>query len=274
MFSLIMNKCCVCIEGQLRGSNNCGSTIKKYLIEKLNADLYFIIQNFEKYNEENTKHYGLSKIIVYENPLNFANIFDELCDKYNFDKFKWRETFKKVHNSNYKLGYDRPGTCIRRMYNRYLIYNELKDSDYEWFVISRSDYYFVDYFYDLNELKKDCLNLCDSCSWGGLNNNIIIFHKNLFEKVLTYIKIFLKGDFLDYYLNNCNNSCINEENFFMINMIINDVKINFIKNKWFISADNLNEITTWEKIKKSDNNHYYKYKSEYDDCMYYLKNNN
>jgi len=82
-----MNKICICIEGQLRGFNCCGPTIKEHLVEKLNADLYFIIQNFEQHNEENTKHYGFpKKIIVYDNPSTFEKIFDELCDKYNYNK--------------------------------------------------------------------------------------------------------------------------------------------------------------------------------------------
>ncbi|MEY4571480.1 MAG: hypothetical protein RLZ10_691, partial [Bacteroidota bacterium] len=75
-----MNKVCVCIEGQLRGAAHCGPTIKKYLIDKFNADLYFVVQNYEKHNSDNFKYYGKSvKQIVYDNPLpNFTQVFDKL----------------------------------------------------------------------------------------------------------------------------------------------------------------------------------------------------
>ena len=56
-----MNKVCVCIEGQLRGAAHCGPTIKKYLIDKLNADLYFVVQNYEKHNSDNFKQYIAQK---------------------------------------------------------------------------------------------------------------------------------------------------------------------------------------------------------------------
>lgn len=271
-----MNKTCVCIEGQLRGSKRCGPTIKKYLVEKLNADLYLFLQNYEKHKEYNIKYYGNpKKVIIYDNPYpNFEKIFDNLCNKFNCDKSKWRETFTKLIDGNYMLGYEKPGTCIRRMYNRYLIFNELQNSDYEWFVILRSDLYFVDYFYDLSQLKNDCLNLYKKGDWGGLNNNFLVFHKSLFENVLNYIKFFLNGNVLNYYLNNYDNSDeINEEKFFHINMKINNIKFNYIENMWYISADDLEETTTWAKIQKSNNGDYFKYNYDYLDAINKIKQN-
>jgi hypothetical protein len=270
------DKVCVCIEGQIRGAKRCGPTIQKYLIDRLNADLYIIAQKYEKHDDQKLKCYGnAKKIILYDNPIpSFEKTFDDLCETFNYDKSIWRETFSQIPNEeNYKLGFDKPGTCIRRMYNRYLIYNELKNCDYDWFIILRSDLYFVDDFYDVSQLKIDCLNIHENGGWGGYNNNLIAFSKYSFENVLNYIQSFLNGKMLHYYLN-INNIIfytLNEEKFFALNMMANDVEINYIKNMWYISADETDEYTTWASIKQI-NGDYYKYDYDYFEAQDYINN--
>ena len=155
---------------------------------------------------------------------------------------------------------------MRRMYNRYLIYNELKDMDYDWFVIMRSDLFFVNYFTDINKIKEDALNIYRKCNWKGYNNNLIVFHKNNIEKILTYIKTFLDGSFLNFALRTKQKN-VNEERFFKYNMDIKNIKPNYINNVWYTSADSIKGFTTWAKIKIANNGDIYKYKEEYDDAM-------
>ncbi len=45
-----MTNICVCIEGQVRGAKRCAPTIRKHLIDKYKADLFFVIQNYEQIN--------------------------------------------------------------------------------------------------------------------------------------------------------------------------------------------------------------------------------
>lgn len=261
---------CVCIEGQLRGSKNCGPTIKKYLVEKNNADLYFCLQNYEKHNDDNLKYYGLYKQYkIYNNPIpDFSNTFDDLCSKFNYEK-KWISNFEKILNYNWKLGYDRPGTCIRRMYNRYLIYEMLKDKQYDWFVLLRSDLFFINDFYDISAFDTSKLYCYEKGGWGGVNNNLIVFHKNIFEKVLTYIKNFLNLSFLNFLNDNLdlNNVYLNEEVFFMYNMKLNQIDFSFIPTVWFISGDE-GDVNTWDfPLRKDVNGYFYKYDYDYNDAM-------
>lgn len=284
-----MKNTCVCIEGQLRGSERCGPTIKKHLVEKLNADLYFVLQNYHEHEDKNVYFYGdPKKVVLYENPDptplpipgapvtskpgTFEEIFDSLCDSFNYDNLLWRKTFEEVKNLNYTFGYYCPGTCIRRMYNRYLIYKELKNIKYDWYVILRSDLYFVDDF--VIDQIKPTLNLYQKGGHNGLNNNLIVFNKENFEKVLTYIKNFLNGSFLNYYKRHHSNLFLNEELFFGVNMNLQNIEPNFIETRWYISANSQQDYTTWAGVHKSIDGDLYKYDYDYNDCMIYLKRKN
>lgn len=270
-----MSKICVCIEGQLRGAKNCGPTIKTHVIDPLNADLYFCLQNYEHHNNSNLKYYGSHKqSLVYENPQpDFSNTFNELCTIFNYETSKWKSNFDIINDANWSLGFSAPGTCIRRMFNRYIIYNMLKNLNYEWFIILRSDLYFVDTFYDILSFDNNTLyHYGDGC-YGGINNNLIVFHKNIFDKVLTYIHNFLNLNLLNFYILNSdpsNRFGINEEIFFMCNMLISKIKTESIATKWFISADK-GDISTWASIKQDSNGYLYKYDYDYNDIKHYLK---
>jgi hypothetical protein len=277
-----MSNICVCIEGQLRGSEKCGENIKKYLIDYLKADLYFYLQNYELYNESDLKYYGEYKEkIVYDNPNpNFENIFDNLAEKFGYDKNIWRDTFTqlKERDQNFSLGYEKPGTCIRRMYNRYLIYEYFKDKNYDWYIISRSDFYFVDNFYDISNFNKNNLYVAELGDWGGINNNLIIFNKINFEKILTYIKTFLSGQFLNIVNNKIKirslrkfMKIINEEKFFMFNMEIANIQISKLQLLWYISGDEITNYTSWYPFKKSEIGDIYKYDYDYFYCQNYLQ---
>ena len=257
-------KVCVCIEGELRGAKRCGENIRKYLIDHLNADLFFCIQDYKYYDENDLKYYGEYKeFMIYSNPEpDFKNIFNDLCKIYNFEENKWQTTFT-LRNDNFKLGYDKPGTCIRRMYNRYLIYHMLKKYNYDWFIILRSDLYFVDYFYDINFFNAGELTLAKITNWGGLNNNLIIFDKSIIDNILLYITNFLNLSFFNHIKQSKKKRKINEEIFFMNNMIINNVKTRLIDHMWYISADSPTAYTTWNKIKVAPNGDIYKYEQDY-----------
>lgn len=223
-----MSKVCVCIEGQLMKSEDCGISMKKHLIDKLNADLFIFVQNYIGHDNKNIFNYGL-KYFTYDNPIpNFTIYFDQLCDYNNLDKSLWRKTLETL-DGDYKLGFDKPGICIRKMFNRYILFSELKNLDHEWFIVTRSDLLFVNDF-DLSELKDDCLNiaLVDNL----YDNDLIAFHKSNLEKILNYIIYFLNGSVLEKYKSSYNNQKINEQTFFKMNMEISNVNVHFIKKLW------------------------------------------
>lgn len=262
---------CVCIEGQLRGSKTCGPTIKKHLIDKLDADLYFCLQNYSNHNQLGLKDYGSCiEYHIYDNPEpDFSLIFNNLCESYNLPKDTWKANFHFIKDENWTLGYNRPGTCIRRMYNRMLIYEMLKHKSYEWYILSRSDLFFIDDFFDISFFDPNFLHYCERGGWGGINNNLLVFHRDLFDKVLLYITNFFDMKLLMCYKSQQIFTAINEEKFFMLNMLINSVPIKHIPLRWFISADE-GDISTWADIRKDSEGRLYKYDYDHDACIDYI----
>lgn len=264
-------KICVCIEGQLRGAKTCGPTIKKHLIDKLDADLYFCLQNYTNYNKLGLNYYGdYIDYNLYDNPEpDFSLIFNNLCETYNLPKDTWKANFHFIKDENWTLGFHRPGTCIRRMYNRMLIYEMLKNKPYEWYILLRSDLFFVDDFFDINFFDPKFLYYCEKGGWGGINNNLIVFHKDLFKKILLYITNFLDMKLLMFYQSQQFFTPLNEEKFFMLNMLINKVAVKNMPLKWFISADE-GDISTWASIQKDSDGRLFKYDYDHDECIKYL----
>lgn len=271
-------KVCVVVEGQLRAPITSGPTFKKYLVDELNADLYFYLQNFNDHKDENLNYYGGHKeSVVYSNPIpNFETIFNNLCEKYNYDKKNWDTFFKRVKDDNYKLGYQKPGTCIRRMYNRYLIYEYLKDKEYDWFIISRSDMCFVEPLVTMSKLQQmvhDKLYVYKEGSYNGVNNNLIVFHKNIFNEICNYIHLFLSGKLLNFILNISRNRPfgLNEEKFFYNCLRAQNIQIDYLPIKSYICGDSVNEVTTWARIRVDPKlKKIYKYTYDYTVCLKYL----
>jgi hypothetical protein len=271
-------KVCVIVEGQLRGAVTSGPTFKKYLVDELNADLYFYLQNFSDHKDENLNYYGENKgVVVYSNPEpNFTSTFNNLCDRYNYDKNNWNIFFNRVRDENYKLGFQKPGTCIRRMYNRYLIYEYLKDKDYDWFIISRSDMCFVDPLVtvsNLEQMSHNKLYAYKQGAYNGVNNNLIVFHKDIFNEICNYIHLFLSGKLLNFMLNIARNRTfgLNEEKFFYNCLRAQNINIEYLSIKSYICGDSLKEVTTWVKIRHDPKmNKYYKYEYDYRPCLEYL----
>lgn len=259
-------KVCVIIEGQLRGSENCGPTIKKYLVDFLNADLYFYVQYYEHHLDKNFDFYGecLGKNI-YDNPIpDFENTFNKLCMSKNIDQNKWKTNFHFFKDDNYKLGYssNKPGTCIRRMYNRHLIYEKFKDLDYEWFVILRSDMYFYKNFPNILDFSSENLYTYKLGKHDGTNSNLIVFNKKKMKEILNYIDLFLDGSLITYSMKNNIDKSLNEERFFdLVLKTSNTCNIDLDDVSCFISGNLNDTFTTWEKFKRAEN---YVYKYLYD----------
>lgn len=261
-----MEKICVIIEGQLRGSENCGPTIQKYVVEHLNADLYFYVQNYELHDDSFFEYYGAYKEkIIYDNPSpDFEQVFNSIASNKNIEKEKWKTNFNYFIDNNYKLGYDnkKPGTCIRRMYNRHLIYEKFKDYDYDWYIILRSDMYFYEKFHDIITFSKDSLHVSNFGNWNGINNNLIVFNKQIMKNVLNYLELFLNGSLITFSTKNKINKTLNEERFFKLACYASNVKIKHMKTTFcFISGNKNQKFTTWSNLYSYFD---YVYKYEYD----------
>ena len=265
-----MSGTCVIIEGQLRGSRRCGPTIRRHVVEALNADLVIYAQHTPEYDTaECARHYGPAAYFhAYENPTpDFSDIFDALRAELQCD-FDWRDTFKQIRSYNYHLGFDRPGTCIRRMYNRHLLYRHLQNADYDRYILMRSDLYFLADFPIAACPDPNTLYGADVMRWRGINNNLLVFGAPLREKVLNYITLFLDGS-IARLGHSPTPLGMNEEEFFHRAMTLQSVNSATFKHNWFISADSLDELITWKSdtVRQHPNGQLYKYQDEFEQAF-------
>jgi len=256
---------CVCYEGEFRGSKTCYPTIKKHIVERFHTDEIMCIQTNPKVTIDDSV--DLTKFVhvhTYANPQpDFTLRFDKLCDKYGYSKENWRTSFEKITGSNWMLGFssEKPGTCIRRMYNRYVLLDILKKYDYEWIVLTRSDLHFVRspdaaVLFDRTKIVVAAIG-----SYGHINNNFVVFHKDHMQQVLGYIHHFLDTAFVNH-MRSKNYEKTNEEGFFETMMQLSNVKHTKTDSCWYISADSVEDHTTWATIKQN-NGDLFKYGDEY-----------
>ena len=244
--------------------------MRRHLIDALGADLIIHAQHTPEYNiAECAARYGEAEDTrVYENPApDFSRIFDALRAELKYE-FDWRDMFKQIKSANYHLGFDGPGTCIRRMYNRHLIHRQLQElqADYDWYILTRSDMFFLDDFPMHQCTNPNTLYSAAVGCWRGINNNLLVFGAPLREKVLNYITLFLEGSMARIGNPITPREGMGEEEFCKRGMDLQQVNQATINHNWFISADSEDELRTWEStsIHRHANGQLYKYKEEFE----------
>jgi hypothetical protein len=67
----------------------------------------------------------------------------------------------------------------------------------------------------------------------AFNDNLLVFHKNIFIQVCEYIHLFLSGN-LYYYFTKNHNLDINQGELFKLCMIFKNIKIKYLNNKNYL----------------------------------------
>lgn len=249
----------VILEGELRGCKSCIPSIKKHLVDHLVADMMAYTQNYVDH-DKNAMYVGdLSHNVSYDNPNDMGSILDKLCSELYVSP-DWRKTFKQVRDKNWTLGFKRKGTCIRRMYNRHLIYKFIVENnlEYDYYVLTRSDHMFVN---DFNPPIGDKLIVSNVQSHGGINSNLLVVPKSQLH-ALEYCKVFLDGSVANL------KGGLNEEQFFMRCIQLLKIPVQAVKNTWFISGDTTHDYKTWGNFFKCNSTGFiYKKPEEFDSAM-------
>ena len=232
-----MSNTCIIIEGELRAGRRCGPNIRKYVIDALGADLIICAQNTDEFNTEtHAGYYGpAAHFHAYSNPVpDFSDIFDSLRTELKCD-FDWRETLR-LNGDNWRRGFDGPGVCIRRMYNRHLIYQQLKNADYSQYILTRSDMYFLDDF-PLNRCADPhTLYIGPAGNSGGVNNDLLVFGAPIREAVLNYLTLFLDGT-LARAGNPPDSNGLTEPGLFQRICDLQKINRSTLPHTWFVTAD-------------------------------------
>jgi hypothetical protein len=223
-------KYAVCIYGQLRASSTVLENLNKFLIKELKADLFLLVQYTKTDIDDYIHLFDTENKIIYDPPdviKTFIN-YDSLEKKNNYLKDPYLQLYYNWHKINETFG-------------------DIFENNYEYIILTRSDYLHLLPFPNiLNICNNNDIFWCyDGHEWGGINSTLICVPSKHIKNYLSSFYNYLQDPINTSYLNKYD---LNVERF---------LKIVFNKFKWkigklelnaFITAKNLNEITTWADI--------------------------
>lgn len=153
-------------------------------------------------------------------------------------------------------------SCLRLYENLYKIYEDWGDvfeQNYEYIILTRSDYLHLFPFPDIVNLcdDKDIFWCYDGHEWEGINGTLLVVPYKYIKEFLTCMHNYLQESNNISLLNSMD---LNAERFIKIIFEINNWKIGKIAPNAFITTSSYNEITTQGTIYYCNNNKvFYKY---------------
>jgi hypothetical protein len=229
----MQKKYAVCMFGQLRAVETIIEKFYAHLIKPLDADLFVMAQTTGTDIDKNINLFKTENKIIYDPP-DSTKIF------INYNNLLKNDNYINISELNI-------------YYNCYKIsetFGEILEKEYDYVIVTRSDYLHLFPFPDITTLcETDDLIWCyEGHEWGGLNTTLVCLHSKYIKKYLSCTYNYLQDS---KNIERFNNRSLNSERFF--NLIFDDYnwKIGKIQNNAFITASNINEITTWAEIKYS-----------------------
>jgi hypothetical protein len=252
--NLLKKRYAVCIYGQLRAINVVLENLNKFLIEELNADLYLLVQYSNTSIDEYINLFNTEDKIIYHPP-DVTTIFR------NYNLLK--------KNNNY---INNP--YLQLYYNWHKInetFGDIFEQNYEYIILTRSDYLHLLPFPNiLNYCNNNDTFWCyDGHEWGGINSTLICVSSKYIKQYLSSFYKYLQNRYNVRYLNN---NDFNVERFLNLIFYKFNWKIGKIENNAFITATDLNEITTWGQIEYCPKkNLFFKYADQFENAFDSLK---
>jgi hypothetical protein len=239
-------KVCIVLEGKLKAPEKCGPNIKKYLVDELDeyAELNLVIQESEQNMLQYISLYGNhNKALMYKNPVpDFRSVFNYICKLKNYNPSTWELFYEQFINHKNKSSIE---SFIKKMYNRHIIYDIFKTElhNYDWFIITSPNMYFINKLLTKKSFENMDTNTLyvnkDDSIIEGINNDLLIFHKNIFNEVCDYIHLFLCGNLFYYYKKNISgnkssNINLTESQLFKLCMQFKNINIQYLNYRNYI----------------------------------------
>lgn len=260
-------KVALCLNGTLRGVNNCLPTLYQNVISVLDADVFACFNREHDDDHERIKKLPgniiETRVDVQENLINILpDIF-------------WHTHFKLVteilDSSNECLvNYISPvlgshASLIHR-YNWYRLYKMMEKylDRYDAFIVTRPDHYYLFPIFGLDFIKNNqeyMLNYNEHNFWGINADFLIVSRENFINWFGNNIKYFIDENYVYRLLDKIKQYPIKTSE--VASMIIceeEQIKLKSFSINSFISADSLNECTSKVPIQYDETNkHYFKY---------------
>lgn len=238
------HKYAFCMWGELRGITSTSDSLYKNVIKPLNADVFICCQKTGKDIDNNISLFK-----------------DNIVDKQLYDKPNLNDVYKHLDAIENK-GNFRIDSNLQMYYNFYKInklYGKLFETEYDYIILSRSDFLHIFEFPNISNLTKndDIIWSYDEHDYGGINMCLLVVPAKYIVRYLTSTYNYLNDE---SNIDKLNRLDLNNEKLYKLYFNENNWKIGKIQNNAFITCDSDKEITTWGEIKYSDKyNVYYKY---------------
>ena len=252
----------LCLYGEVRGTKTCAPTIYENVVNRWNTDIFMSFNRADQHDEERLKCFDKNVSEVYEKP-DLTTAFPQSF----YDKMiPFAQDIQRIFNGNVMsplVG------CFSTLYIRLNWYRfkailEPHINNYDYFVITRPDHYFLYPLFDKSFLDPNYIIKYDGHDMGGASADFLIIPKNL---VLGWLSsnydFYVNPELQDYVISELPKRPIkNSETFTHLIFEYNQYNIKTTPLSSFISADSLNERTSLFPV-RFNGTHYYKYESQY-----------
>jgi hypothetical protein len=226
----IIKKYAVCVHNELRAVKTIKNNFYKNFIHQLNADLFIVARN----------NYKAETVNLFSENVVSVNLYDEIQQDTYIN-------LHKLHNISNYLNF----AHLQWYYNYYKIYETLGDileKNYEYIILTRSDFLHMFEFPDILKLEGETENIFwtyEGMDWGGINPCLICVPS-------IYIKEYLKSFFEilqdEKNINELNSLDLNCERYTKFIFDKKGWKNGKIQPNAIITCDSMEEKTTWGHI--------------------------
>jgi hypothetical protein len=266
----------ICFIGTLRSLEITANSLKKNLIEPLNADVAFCVSRMSSEDENMITGLPQNKIVdccIYED----ANAgYEKLCDSISSARlgtlppFPWRKTLSI--NGNWLGGLTAiPGSGMHLNYNYFKLHQRLKRpqiqlNKYTHFIVTRTDLEWLAPHPPLQLLNQRLAWIPEGEDYHGYNDRHVVCSARIIDQYLNFLDSLISGEAYSYLHPY---KSLNHEYQLKLHLIHRGIRVGRFKNLAYVTGGSSTQ-TNWSglKLKEIDGITYYcKYPGEVDSSV-------
>lgn len=228
-------KCLVIVICQTRAYKSVWDSFKKNVLDELNADLALCVSETGMSDSfrEHAKY-----IWEYQDPTDWGEAYNNISKELNINK-PWRQILDidKGRDSCLFGGIKHPytiGSGAVLFYYRWKLFQHIQHlqltNKYDWFIVTRSDYYYPVPHVPLELLDRNSVWIPDGEKYGGVTDRHLICPNHFIEKSINMLYYMLNepDNLLKEYKKFLGNKGANPETFIMFYLQKQHIPIQFV----------------------------------------------